>query len=93
MRALTLYEPYATAIALLLKGIETRGHLLTGVKTLIGARIAIHAGLTVEAHAPLLPRGVQMQCGHVVATAKLAWVGQVVGLRWRDQCQCRHHWW
>ena len=49
MTALTLHEPWATWVALNLKPIETRTH--DRYKSLIGKRIAIHAGKRFDRHA------------------------------------------
>ena len=46
MKAITLWQPWATFIALKWKTIETRTH--SRFKSLVGQRIAIHAGRTVD---------------------------------------------
>jgi hypothetical protein len=46
MKAITLYQPWATWIALGRKTIETRGH--AGFRSLVNQTIAIHAGRTFD---------------------------------------------
>ena len=90
MKALTLHQPWATLIADSVKNIETRSW--RPPQTLIGQRIAIHAGKTLIAtHRLNGPTRGAMYRGHgaywrqaiargaVVCTARLAWAGQVRG--------------
>ena len=77
MKAFTIHEPYATAIAIGVKSSETRGHLIPGTPKLLGQRIAVHAGKTVDPDGEELPEGISMAPGCVVATATLAWYGRV----------------
>ena len=76
MKALTLYEPCATAIAIGLKTVETRGHLIPGAKAQVGQRVAIHAGKMQDLNMAL-PRGCVPHPGCVVATATLQWIAKV----------------
>ena len=74
MKAITLHAPYASLIAMGDKTIETRSW--PAPRKLVGARIAIHEGLTID-HDALNCCPVEEHPGCVVATARLAWVGQV----------------
>ena len=49
MKAITLWQPWASLIVMRLKTIETRTH--NGFASLKGQRIGIHAGGTFDAHA------------------------------------------
>ncbi len=76
MRALTLYQPWATLIAELLKHFETRSWRPQDAR--IGERIAIHAGKVTDAWAkaaPLITRSLgtePLPSGAIVALAVLA---------------------
>ena len=88
MKAITLYQPWATLIADGVKTLETRSW--RPYQTLIGERIAIHAGKRSTADYFLDgPTRETMRRNHgvnwsreipfsaVVCTARLAWAGQV----------------
>lgn len=78
MKAITLYEPWATFIAMGLKTIETRIH--DRFKCLVGERIAIHAGKKYDpralyiafgilaANGQDLPGSIRPRSGEVVCT-------------------------
>ena len=76
MRALTLYQPWATLIAELLKQFETRTWRPQDAR--VGERIAIHAGKVTDAWAraaPLITRSLgtePLPSGAIVALAVLA---------------------
>ena len=74
MKALTLYEPWASAIAEGFKDKETRGSLLPGARGLIGKRLAVHAGRKIDesVYAPF-----PVHPGCIVATAVVEWIGLV----------------
>ena len=94
MEGLTLWEPYATVVALGIKTEETRGWAPPAEK--LERRIAIHAGKTAVAltdeqkqwlydnrgHFGIPEWGglPTMHAGCIVATAKLAWFGKVTDL-------------
>ena len=83
MKAMTLYEPWASFIAYGLKTIETRTH--DRFRCLVGQRIAIHAGLGFDSIANALareaceyagriwapPGGIYRRHGQVVCTAEV----------------------
>ena len=77
MKVTTLHEPYASLVAWGHKTIETRDN--PPPRGLIGKRIGIHAGKQVDKLAASSASwlGVEVQYG-MVATARLAWAGQVM---------------
>lgn len=91
MKALTLHQPWATCVALHGKRVENR--TWTPPDSILGQRIAIHAGkkLDSEAYEMLLEEGVELHLatslprGAVVATARVrGWVRSDNGVTVRD---------
>ena len=74
MKAITLHEPWATLIAYQVKNIETRSW--PAPRSIVGQRIAIHAGKTVD-RGFAASLGCDTHPGTMVATAVLAWVARV----------------
>jgi len=73
MRAITLWEPFATLIAVGDKTFETRSRPPSGA---IGERIAIHAGAR-EDYDVSSRAGIWTHSKEIVATAVIGWAGQV----------------
>ncbi len=88
MKAITLWQPWASLIAIGAKPIETRSWYAP--QALVGQRLAIHAAarpvpasLIVELSATLKDHGLLLQHlphGAIVATAILEWCNRVVAL-------------
>ena len=79
MKAITLHEPWATLVAQGHKTRETRGK--AAPLSLIGRRIAIHAGKHVDPGAQAAFGRIEVHPGHVVATAMLFGCFQVTSLK------------
>ena len=80
MKAITLWQPWATFVAMRWKTIETRTH--ARFKGLVGQRIAIHAGLKVDEAAFLnefLPQRIStpLQVENLIRVVAL-WRGRLV---------------